>query len=184
MKNFADGLGVGTKQMTGALHEYKGIERDITKNQREMEKLQMSTNMGHAEKKSERMDKFIGKQEALEVRKTTNLQNLYNTMANREQTRELTTTRLERAKDVADEKAAAKREDQRRQNLALWGKYQESNEYTKLLNDIKKAGTDPAKLTAANRALIDKKAEYLGGASTSTGGGTVMRFDAAGKPIK
>jgi hypothetical protein len=170
MKNFADGLGVGTKQMTGALREYKGIERDITKNQREMEKLQMSTNMGHAEKKSERMDKFIGRQEMLEVRKTTNLQNLYNTMANREQTQEAKARRMTETERYNKAREEAKQEDQRRQNLVAWGKYKESEEYRGLLNDVKKAGTNPQQLALANRALIDKKAEYLGSGGGQSAG--------------
>jgi hypothetical protein len=177
MKNFADGLGVGTKQATVALNDYRNIDREIAKNQRDMSKLQLQTNMGHAEKYAAREDKFLERQTALEAKKQATLMTLYGhlgtqantkaTQANTSMLREISMAETARSNEAREE---AKREDQRRQNLVAWGKYQESEEYRKLLNNVKKAGNDPKNLALANRALIDKKAEYLGSGGGQSAG--------------
>ena len=178
MKNFADGLGVGTKQMTAALHEYKGIERDITKNQREIEKLQISANMGHAEKKSERMDKYLGRQEALEVRKTANLQNLYSTLTQRE------TNKINQEANREETKRRNKvTEDDRRAGILLkaekmWDeKIAVDPELRKLANE-----KDPAKQAAAKAALMFKKRTFISGMVPSQGSNSPQSGGAGERP--
>jgi hypothetical protein len=170
MKNFADGLGVGTKQMTGALQDYRNTGREINKAQRELDKLQLATNMGHAEKGSEREDKQIARIEGFKLKQQQGLQQFAATLTTQAATSEdrarrmTETERYNRAKEDADRAALAVK------TAAAWDTHVEKNpEISKLQRAIGKE-TD-----SSNRALLQSqynaiKQNWAGAQSAGAGG--------------
>ena len=184
MKNFADGLGVGTKQATAALNDYRNIDREIAKNQRDMSKLQLQTNMGHAEKYAAREDKFLERQAALEAKKQATLMSLYgqlatqaNTKATQANTSALKEISMAETKRYNEAREEAKKIDQGIKRAEAWDKHVLANPAIGSLQNKITKETDPrqkAVLQSQLRVIEQKWAEAQGaapGGATSTPAG-------------
>ena len=172
MKNFADGLGVGTKQMTQTLGEYNKEQREIDKANRELAKLNVSTRMQMSKEYIDRREKARDKATTHQEKQITLLSNLFNIAAG------------DRRTDVLAGGRDADRllKEQATRNRAV-ADLQKSDEYKNIITAIErllsKKDRIPADTSTLARLQLQKKQlmDAALGSSYSQSGGASGRPD-------
>jgi hypothetical protein len=197
--NIAAGLGVGTKEATEALNEYSKQNFAINKAKAELAKLELTDKRGRFDKRVEgdmkyQKDVLDHHQEKLDGL-FAKLYQISVTSEDARVRRETTSTynedRLTLARDKLED---AKRNSTAQQRQRAIDSLNRNPEYkTAIENSF--PGRDLSKLTPERRTFITKNRErviemetkaHAGGMDQPavTGGGAVIKFDAAGKQIK